>query len=45
MSAYMYFNMEYSSEIRAKNPGQMMPMGEVSKLVSERWNAMSDAQK
>ena len=45
MSAYMYFNLEYSSEIRAKNPNLTMPMGEVSKLVSERWNAMSDAQK
>lgn len=45
MSAYMYFNVEFSSEIRAKNPGVVMAMGEVSKLVSERWNAMSDVQK
>jgi len=45
MSAYMYFNIEYSSVIRAKNPDVVMPMGEVSKLVSEKWTAMSDAEK
>jgi len=45
MSAYMFFNVEYSAVIRAKNPDVMMPMGEVSKLVSEKWAAMSDAEK
>jgi hypothetical protein len=45
MSAYMYFNMEYSSAIRSKSPGVLMPMGEVSKLVSEKWNSMTTDQK
>ena len=45
MSAYMFFNVEYSAVIRAKNPDVMMPMGEVSKLVSEKWAAMSVAEK
>ena len=45
MSAYMYFNVECSSEIRAKNPGVVMPMGEVSKAVSDKWGSMTDAQK
>jgi hypothetical protein len=45
MSAYMFFNVEYSAVIRAKNPDVTMPMGEVSKLVSEKWAAMSDAEK
>jgi len=43
MSAYMYFNVECSSEIRAKNPGVVMPMGEVSKAVSDKWGSMTDA--
>jgi hypothetical protein len=41
----MFFNVEYSAVIRAKNPDVMMPMGEVSKLVSEKWAAMSVAEK
>jgi len=45
MSAYMYFNMEYSSEIRSKSPGVFMPMGEVSRLVSEKWNSLIADQK
>ena len=45
MSAYMYLNMEYSSAIRSKSPGVLMPMGEVSKLVSEKWNSMTTEQK
>ena len=45
ITAFLYFNAECSAEIRAKNPGVMMPMVEVSKLVSEKWGAMTQAQK
>ena len=45
ISSYMYFNSELSAVIRAKNPGVNMPIAEVSKLVSEKWGAMTDGQK
>ena len=45
ITAFLYFNAECSAEIRTKNPGVMMPMVEVSKLVSQKWGAMTDAQK
>jgi len=45
MAAYMYFNVEYSSLIRSQRPGEKIPMGEVSKAVSDKWAAMTDAQK
>ena len=45
ITAFLFFNLEFSAEIRAKNAGVMMPIGEVSKLVSEKWGAMTEAQK
>ena len=45
ITAFLYFNGEFSSEIRAKNPSVVIPMGEVSKLVGEKWGAMTEAQK
>jgi hypothetical protein len=41
----MYFNMEFFDDILAKNTEVMMPMGEVSKLVGEKWGAMTHAEK
>jgi hypothetical protein len=45
ITSYMHFSMEFNAEIRATNPDVVMPFGEVSKLVSERWNTMTEDQK
>ena len=45
MSAFLYFNIETSAEIRARDPTKIMAINEVSKMVSDKWAAMSEEQK
>ncbi len=45
INRYIYFNIESSAKIRAKNPDVKMPMSEVSKQVSKKWKAMSEDQR
>ena len=46
MSGFIYFSMEFGAETRAKNPTNVvMSIGEISKLTSEKWGAMTEAQK
>ena len=42
-TSYLYFSMEEGPKVRADNPG--MKMGDVSKLVGEKWKALQPEDK
>jgi high mobility group protein B1 len=43
MTAFFVFSGEFRDEVKAQNPGSKV--GDVAKILGERWRAMSDAQK
>jgi len=45
MTAFLYFNIEFSTEIRARDPTKILAVTEVSKMVSDKWTTMSEEQK
>ena len=45
MAGFCFFSMEFSAEIRARDPTKILLITEVSKMVGEKWNTMSEEQK